>query len=56
MNPLKLIKLDVVCWLVLLVALWTAPEWIIKVSVSILIIAQVALLGAVYCSRINNNI
>jgi len=46
-NASNLIKVDVALWTILLVVVWSGPEIVIKIAVSLLVVAQIALLCAV---------
>jgi hypothetical protein len=47
MNPITLLMIDILCWIVALLVLWLGPQWTVKVSITLLIIAQIALLMAI---------
>lgn len=34
----NMMKADVICWLVLLVAVWIGPQWVTKLAISIMIV------------------
>jgi hypothetical protein len=38
MNLKRAISLDMICWVVLLIAVWMGPQWVIKVALSIMIV------------------